>query len=147
MSIHNWCFVFEKILDSLQDESPNLPNTFTIALGDRIRVARLEAGLSQADLSSKAYFRQSSISKIESGLRAVSYEEILYLSYALDKPILYFFPEELQEKINTEDLTILEQELLSQARRLHLDDLHKLIAQARAIADFNEIKRKEQKGK
>lgn len=139
--------MFEKFLDSLQDESPNLPNKFTIALGDRIRVARLEAGLSQADLARKAYFRQSSISKIESGLRAVSYEEILYLTYALDKPILYFFPEELQDKINPEDLTILEQELLSQARRLHLDDLHKLIAQTRAIADFNELKRKEQKEK
>ena len=129
--------MIEKFLDSLQDESPNLPNKFTIALGDRIRVARLEAGLSQADLARKAYFRQSSISKIESGLRAVSSEEILYLSYILDKPILYFYPEGFQEKINIENLTILEQELLTQARRLHLDDLRKLIAQARALADFD----------
>ncbi len=32
---------------------------------------------------------------------------------------------------------MLEQELLSQARRLHIDDLRKLIAQARTVADFN----------
>jgi len=88
------------------------------------------------DLARKSYFRQSSVSKIESGRRSVSSEEILYFSYVLDKPILYFFPEEFQEQINLDDLTILEQDLLNQARRLHLDDLRKLIAQARAIADF-----------
>ncbi len=129
--------MLDKFLDNLKDESSTLPNKFTIVLGERIKKARLEAGYSQADLARKAYFRQSSISKIESGVRAVSAEEILYFSYALDKPILYFFPEEFREKINLEDLTMLEQELLSQARRLHIDDLRKLIAQARTVADFN----------
>ena len=134
-----------KFLESIKDESSNLPNKYTIALGDRIREARLEAGLSQADLARKANFRQSSISKIESGVRSVSSEEILYFSYALDKPILYFFPEEFQEQINLEDLTILEQDLLVQARRLHLDDLRKLISQARAVADFNLRERRNKK--
>lgn len=106
----------------------------------------LDAGYSQTDLARKAYFRQSSISKIESGVRAVSAEEILYFSYALDKPLLYFFPEEFQEKVNLEELTILEKELLSQAQRLHIDDLRKLIAQARTAADFNlrEIRNKKE---
>ena len=104
----------------------------------------MQKRLSQADLARKAYFRQSSISKFESGVRSVSAEEILYFSYALDKPILYFFPEEFQDKISPEDLTILEKELLTQARRLNMDDLRKLIAQARALADFDarEIKNK-----
>jgi len=137
--------MLHKFLESIKDESPYLPNKFTIALGDRIREARLEAGLSQAELARKANFRQSSVSKIESGNRSVSSEEILYFSYALDKPILYFFPEEFQEKISLEDLTILEQDLLAQARRLHLDDLRKLIAQARAIADFNLRERRNNK--
>jgi len=137
--------MFDKFLESIKDESSNLPNKYTISLGDRIREARLGAGLSQADLARKAYFRQSSISKIESGARSVSSEEILYFSYALDKPILYFFPEEFQEQINIEDLTILEQDLLAQARRLHLDDLRKLISQARAIADFNTRERRNKK--
>ncbi len=137
--------MIEKFLDSIKDESSYLPNKFTIALGDRIRKARLEAGLSQANLAKKSYFRQSSISKIESGVRSISAEEILYFSYALDKPILYFFPEEFQDKISTEDLTILEQELLTQAQRLNMDDLRKLIAQARALADFNVRERRNKK--
>ena len=137
--------MLDKFFEYIKDESSYLPNKFTIALGERIRKARLEAGLSQSNLARKAYFRQPSISKIESGVRSVSAEEILYFSYALDKPILYFFPEEFQDKISTEDLTILEQELLAQARRLHLDDLRKLIAQARAIADFNTRERRNKK--
>jgi len=87
---------------------------------------------------------QAAVSQVEKGKRSVSAEEIPYFSYALDKLILYFFPEEFQDKISKEDLTILEQELLTQARRLKLDDLRKLIAHARALADFavREIKNK-----
>ena len=128
--------MLNKFLENLKDESPNLPNKYTVALGDRIREARLEAGWSQASLARKACFRQSSISKIESGIRSVSYEEILCFSFALDKPILYFFPEEFRENISIKDLTTLEQELLTQVRRLDKDDLRKLIAQARALADL-----------
>ncbi len=62
---------------------------------------------------------------------------LVALSYYLSKSISYFFTEEFQEKINLEDLTILEQDLLAQARRFNLDDLRKLIAQSRALADFD----------
>ena len=58
--------------------------------------ARLEAKMTQAELAENAHFRQSSISKIESGARAVTSEEVLYLSYALKKPILDFFPDEFR---------------------------------------------------
>jgi hypothetical protein len=47
------------------------------------------------------------------------------IPHVLDKPVLYFFPEEFQDKISIEDLTVLEQELLTQAQRLNMDDLHK----------------------
>ncbi len=76
--------MLEKFLDRLKDEGPYLPNKFTIALGKRIRDARNEAKMSQAELANRAYFRQSSISKIEAGTRAVSAEEILYLCFALN---------------------------------------------------------------
>lgn len=62
--------------------------------------------------------KQSSISKIETGMRQLAVEDILYLSYALDKPIRYFFPKEFTEEQGGEDLKILEEELLLQARRL-----------------------------
>lgn len=45
-----------KFLENLEDESPNLPNKYAIDLGDHIRGARLEAGLSQSDLVRKSYF-------------------------------------------------------------------------------------------
>lgn len=128
--------MLKRILDSIYDESGNLPNRYTQALGERIREARVEAKMSQGELAENAHFRQSSISKIESGVRAVTSEEILYLSYALHKPIPYFFPEEFREEFEEEELSPLQKELIIQARKLSRDDLRKLIAQAKALADF-----------
>jgi len=58
------------------------------------------------------------------------------MSHALDKPILYFFPEEFREDLAEDELTSLQQELIMQARRLSRDDLRKLVAQARAVAEL-----------
>jgi hypothetical protein len=65
-----------------------------------------------------------------------SREEILYLSYALDKPIGYFFPSEFTDGPSKDELSALEKELLLQTRKLSKDDMRKLIAQARALAEF-----------
>lgn len=94
--------------------------------------------MSQADLAESVYLRQSSISKIETGTRAVSAEEILYLSYALDKPIIYFFPKEISYELSEDELSFLEKELLMQVRYLDKDDLRRLIAQARALVELEE---------
>lgn len=128
--------MLEKLILQFRSEGPILPNKFTIALGERIRNARIEAKMSQSELAKRAYFRQSSISKIETGIRAVSSEEILYLSYSLDKPISYFFPKEFTEELSEDELSVLEKELLIQVRQLSREDLRKLIAQARALAEF-----------
>ncbi len=130
----------DKFFDWFQTEGPTLPNRFTIALGKLIRDARLAAKMDQKELAERSYFRQSSISKIEAGIRSVSTEELLYLSYALDKPIGYFFPEEFIDKFDDDELSVLEKDLLIQARRLDNDDLEKLIAQARALAEFEKKK-------
>ena len=124
------------LLDSIQDEGPNLPNRFTLALGKLVRKARLEANMSQSDLAEAAYLKQSSISRIEDGTRALSTEEVLYLSYALDKPIMYFFPKEFRIELDESELTTLEKELLIQVRQLDQKDLKKLIVQAKALAEF-----------
>ena len=128
--------MLDKLLDQLKSEAPNLPNKFTIGLGKLIRKARLAMKLSQAELAENTYLKQSSISRIEDGTRAVSAEEILYLSIALDKPIGYFFPKELTEGMGEDELSVLEKELILQARQLSRDDLRKLIAQARALVEF-----------
>lgn len=95
--------------------------------------------MSQAELAEKAYFRQAAVSQIETGKRDVTASEVVYLSYALNKPITYFYPARLSHlKIEDNDLSMLEQELLMQARRLDPDDLKRLIAQAKALADLTE---------
>jgi len=128
--------MLDRFLDALKDEGPNLPNSFTVKLGELIRDARVEAHLSQAELALRVYLRQSSISNIEKGLRAVSAEELLYLIFALNKPVTYFFPEQVTQDLAESDLTILEKELLIQARRLNRDDLRRVIAQSRALAEL-----------
>ena len=114
----------------------DLPNTFTKAMGELIRQARVEAKMSQTELADMTYIRQAAISQIETGKREVSTSELVYLSYALNKPITYFFPKEMIRQIDVEKLTALEQELLLQVRRLDIDDLRRLIAQARAISEM-----------
>lgn len=129
-------------LDRARGFKDELPNKFSIAMGELIRKARIEAKMSQAELADKAYFRQAAISQIEAGKRDVSALEVVNLSYALNKPITYFFPFHLFDiKFEDEEgnkLSILEQELLMQAQRLSIEDLQKLIAQARALADYSE---------
>jgi transcriptional regulator with XRE-family HTH domain len=116
----------------------DVPNKFTIGMGELIRQARLEAKMSQAELAEKAYFRQAAISQVETGKREVSSTDLLYLSFALNKPIIYFFPKWLMlEKTDEKDLDPLEKELLLHIRQLEDDDLRRLIAQARALVDLS----------
>lgn len=46
----------------------------------------------QAELAEEAHFRKAAISQIEAGEREVKTAVLLYLGYALNKPITYFFP-------------------------------------------------------
>lgn len=133
--ILGWLLMLEKFLDNLKDEGPILPNQFTAIVGDRIRKARQEANMSQAELAHKAHFRQSSISKIEMGTQAVSAEQILYLSHALDKPINYFYPPEFTHELGEAELTVLEKELFFLVSRLDREDLRRLIAQVRGLVE------------
>jgi transcriptional regulator with XRE-family HTH domain len=117
----------------------DVPNNFTIGMGELIRKARTEAKISQAELAEKAHFRQAAISLIEAGKREVSSTDLLMLSYALNKPIIYFFPNKyVQQKEDEQSLSPLEQELLMQVRHLEDGDLRRLIAQARALVELTE---------
>jgi transcriptional regulator with XRE-family HTH domain len=122
--------------EKLHGYKDNIPNKFTIALGELIRKARNESGMTQAELAERAYFSQTAISQIEQGKRDVSAAEILYLGYAMNKPVLYFFqyfiPPEEKEKV----LSPLENELIIYTRKLSSGDLRKLIAQTKALANL-----------
>ena len=116
-----------------------LPNKFTKAMGMLIRDARKEAHLSQAELAQKIYKRQAAISDMENGKMEPNASTLLIMSYALNKPIGYFYPRnqgivELYEN----DLRPEEQELIFHVRRLDKEELPKLIAQTKALADYNE---------
>ena len=130
--------MFQKFLDRFVGDWEDTPNRFTLAMGDQIREARKDQKLSQAELAKSIYVRQASISEMENGKRVVNSIELVYLSLALKKPIIYFFPADSITVIDEEELSPLFQELLLQANRLSQGDLKKLIAQTKALGDLHE---------
>jgi len=130
------------LFDEILGRGNNTPNKFTIRMGELIRKARLEKGLSQSELSKSVYVSQAAISDMENGKREVSSTELLTLSHTLNKPIVYFFPENFVREVKLDKLSPLYQELIIQAQRLSNDDLKKLIAQTRALGEFASEKEK-----
>jgi transcriptional regulator with XRE-family HTH domain len=131
--------MLKKLIEATtKSEEPYLPNKFTVAQGKLIQEARKEAKMTQEELAEATYLRQMSISRIEKGTRSISTEELLYLSYTLNKPISYFFPEDFRTKLDESELSEIEKEMLTQVRQLSQSDLRKLIAQARALAELSD---------
>jgi len=128
--------MINNLFSELLGKGKNTPNKFTIRMGKFIRKARLESGLSQSELAENVYVSQAAISDMENGKREVSSSELVYLSFALNKPIINFFPEIYAREIDQDKLSPLYQELFIQAKRLSDDDLKKLIAQTKALADL-----------
>lgn len=124
------------LLNEIFGNKSDIPNKFTIAMGKLIREARLEAKLTQGELAEKAYMRQATVSDIENGKREATSSEIVYLSFALEKPNGYFYPVFSKHNDEAGRLSELEQELLLHARKLTDNDLRKVIAQVRALADL-----------
>jgi transcriptional regulator with XRE-family HTH domain len=114
------------------------PNKFTLRMGELIREARREAGMTQAELAESTYLRRPSLSAIENGKMIPDAETLLLLAVALNVPLARFFPSRYAPFVCIGDLTPEEQELLQEARRLGPDDLRKLVAQARALADLSQ---------
>ena len=57
---------------------------------EKLRQARLEAGLSQSELAQLLGKPQSFVSKVESGERRLDFVELQSLTSILGKPLLYF---------------------------------------------------------
>ena len=117
----------------------NIPNKFTEGMGELIKKARLEVGLTQIELAKLTYFKQSTLSKIENGKVEVSSSELLYLAAALDKPILYFFPKRYLRGLEASDYKDdLLDELVLIAKKLDDGNIKRMIAQMRAIVDYED---------
>jgi transcriptional regulator with XRE-family HTH domain len=59
-------------------------------IGDNLRRARKEMGMSQKDLANSLAFSNTTISKIENGYRKLGLDELSRFSDVLNKPIDYF---------------------------------------------------------
>jgi transcriptional regulator with XRE-family HTH domain len=128
---------FEKIRELLAYSEPR-PNKFTIYLGNQIQKARLEAGLSQEELSNYIYKRRATVSDIENGKGEVDASTLALLAHILNKPFGYFYPSYLYQEIKQEDLLPLEIELLIQFRQIVDDTLKEVvIKQVKAIGEFD----------
>jgi transcriptional regulator with XRE-family HTH domain len=128
---------FEKIRELLAYSEPR-PNKFTIYLGNQIQKARLEAGLSQEELSNFIYKRRATVSDIENGKGEVDASTLTLLAHILNKPLGYFYPPYLYQEIKQEDLSPLENELLIYFRQIVDDTLQEaVIKQVKVFSDFD----------
>lgn len=101
--------VFDKVIDLLAYKEPR-PNKFTVYLGNQIKKARMETGLSQVELSNFLRKRRATVSDIENGKDEVDASTLALLACVLGKPLGYFYPPYLYQEIKQEDLSPRENE-------------------------------------
>ncbi len=123
-------------LDSLLEKlsAGDMPNHFTIAMGKLIRQAREESGYSQRDLAQKIYRRQAALSDMENGKMEPNASTLTLLSYYLNKPISYFFPDRYTPEKNLGELTDREKEILMYVKQLDKSDQIRILAQLQALS-------------
>ena len=128
----------DKFFELFGDDRGERPNKFALFIGDAIKKARTEAGLSQEELAEKIYKRRATLSDIENGKTEPDATTLVLLAHSLDKPLGYFYPRYLYKEIRQESLTPLENELIIQFRNIWDDTLRKLaIDQLRVLGEFN----------
>lgn len=125
----------DRLIELLGDKEP-IPSKLTIGMGKRVKQAREDAGLSQAELGGRIYRRRATISDIENGKSELTVTTLALLAAALDKPLTYFLPWYVYVNMKSEDLDPPAQELLLQFRKIWSEDLQQLaIRQVKQIAD------------
>lgn len=82
-------------------------NTF---IRERIKQARLESGETQEKLAKALQKTRVAVSDLERGRVSVSAADLMIIAWHFDKPISYFFPDDV--KVNEGDLTPLDEELI-----------------------------------
>lgn len=126
-------------MQQIFSDKPDLPNKYSVEIGERIRTARLENNLSQEELAKAIYKRRASLSDMENGKMLPDAFTLIFLANRLKKSLDYFIPEIYRKAIVFQEgeLSTLEKELLSQFRRITNEEIKKLaINQVRALAGF-----------
>lgn len=113
-----------------------LPTDFTRAVGEAIRIAREQRGLTQRQLAQRIKRRQATISDFERGMMQPDATTLVVLAEELQKPVTYFFPPPWRQRVTRGDLTYEEQAVLLEFRRLQSDEYRKIaINQLAALAE------------
>ena len=90
----------DKMLEYVTGE--DLPNSFSVYMGKRIREAREEKGWSQQELADMIYKRRASISEIENGKMYPDVVSLTLIAANLQKPLRYFIiAEDTYPRIST----------------------------------------------
>jgi transcriptional regulator with XRE-family HTH domain len=84
-----------EFFQSVKANKYKTPNEFTEGMGELIRIAREEKGMSQVELAKEINRRPATISLIENGKSEISVITLMLFAIALNKPISYFFPPSL----------------------------------------------------
>jgi transcriptional regulator with XRE-family HTH domain len=107
-------------------------------LGDAIRKAREEKGISQDNLAKLISTRRATLSDMENGKTEPDTITLADLAKYLEKPLSYFYPPFIYNEIKQEDLTPLEEELLIHYRQIWDDNLKRIaIHQVKVLAEFD----------
>ena len=117
---------------------PSKPNSFTRVMGELIRKAREEKGLSQEALAEVIYRRRPAISEMENGKMEPDATTLALLAINLEKPIEYFFPPKYLPHYDR-TLNNDAQELLIIFNKLSDSYKRAAIQQLRALATLHEI--------
>jgi transcriptional regulator with XRE-family HTH domain len=96
------------------------PNDFTIGVGNLIRQAREDNGMSQSELAKALNRRQGTISDIENGKSEIGILTLVQFAVELQKPISYFFPDSLLKEFITDVKSPFQHKMLEIAQRIEM---------------------------
>ena len=117
--------VLDKISDLLIGRNPK-PNNFTVTMGNYVRQARKEAGLSQTALAKMIFLGRATLSDIENGKAEIGAITLALLAAQLNKPVEYFFAKYIKHDINLNMLSPQEKEIIMLYRKIPNEDLRNI---------------------
>lgn len=128
-----------EFLKLLKANQLKTPNQFTISMGQIIRKAREERGMSQAELAKETKRRPATISDIENGKSEIGVLTLVLFAIVFSKPISYFFPESLLKDFVSDVKTPFQHEVLELATGIeYMGDTELTLRMLRLLKDHFE---------
>lgn len=95
----------------------NQTQAIRVAMGERVRQARIRAGLTQEELAARLGRNQRSISQLENGERNFPATDMIFLARELGVSILYFY-EDVFDQHDQDEVNDLQAALFEEFTRL-----------------------------